>query len=265
MRNLHICIDCVVPDSVDTVRRQSERRVLRTLGPSSPPPDVVRMALLAVKMWENGKTLRCCFLNGTEAHQKRVASIAKTWEEFANIKFEFTDDRNSEIRIAFAADPRSWSAVGTDALIADYFPKHQPTMNFGWLNDAASPDEWRRVVLHEFGHALGCVHEHQSPAGGLEWDPEEVHRHFSGPPGWWTSAQIERNILRRYAASELRASEFDPHSIMLYMFPGKLFKSGIPTNRNTELSKQDKKFIASVYPKDSPGMAMASQDMPGVW
>ena len=40
-------------------------------------------------------------------------------------------------------------------------------MNLGFID--------RGTILHEFGHALGLIHEHQSPAsGGFEWDREEV-------------------------------------------------------------------------------------------
>ena len=40
-------------------------------------------------------------------------------------------------------------------------------MNLGFVD--------RPTVLHEFGHALGLIHEHQSPfKGGFEWDREEV-------------------------------------------------------------------------------------------
>lgn len=33
-------------------------------------------------------------------------------------------------------------------------------MHFGWLRDDTDDVEWRRVVVHEFGHALGAIHEH---------------------------------------------------------------------------------------------------------
>ena len=42
-------------------------------------------------------------------------------------------------------------------------------MNLGFVD--------RPTVLHEFGHALGLIHEHQSPfKGGFEWNREEVGR-----------------------------------------------------------------------------------------
>jgi serralysin len=30
------------------------------------------------------------------------------------------------------------------------------------------------VVLHEFGHALGCIHKHQNPAAGIQWNKNSV-------------------------------------------------------------------------------------------
>jgi len=43
------------------------------------------------------------------------------------------------------------------------FHHHEPTMNYGWLKDDTDDVEYRRVVIHEFGHALGAIHEHQNP------------------------------------------------------------------------------------------------------
>ena len=42
-------------------------------------------------------------------------------------------------------------------------------MNLGFVD--------RPTVLHEFGHSLGLIHEHQSPfKGGFEWNREEVRK-----------------------------------------------------------------------------------------
>ncbi len=154
----------------------------------------------------------------------------------------------AEIRISFSADDGSWSALGTDALITRFFPPFQPTMNYGWLEDDSADDEYERVVVHEFGHALGAIHEHQSPEATLDWNEAEVFRVFHGPPNFWDRAAIDHNILRRYSREHTNSSTFDPDSIMLYAFPGELFKSGNGTRANRKLSAKDKKFIGQMYP-----------------
>jgi len=41
-------------------------------------------------------------------------------------------------------------------------------MNLGWISGESDviSDEERGVILHEFGHTLGLLHEHQSPLSG---------------------------------------------------------------------------------------------------
>ena len=56
------------------------------------------------------------------------------------------------------------TCVGTDALHEDY--KGKTTMNLGWVT--------RRSVLHETGHALGLLHEHQNPKGTIDWNEKQV-------------------------------------------------------------------------------------------
>ena len=41
-------------------------------------------------------------------------------------------------------------------------------MNYGWLEPDTELREYQRVVRHEFGHALGMIHEHQNPAAAGE-------------------------------------------------------------------------------------------------
>jgi hypothetical protein len=134
------------------------------------PITVARMAIIALKQWDIGHTLRCRFLDGDEVQRQKVMENARKWEQYANLQLDFGDDPDAEIRISFQADSGSWSAIGADCLITDYFPKYQPTMNFGWLRDDTDDQECERVVVHEFGHALGCIHEHQQPNEHLKWD-----------------------------------------------------------------------------------------------
>src|SRR5262249_13150903 len=143
----------------------------------------------------------------------------------------------------------SWSAVGTDCLVAEEFPKDHPTMNFGWLEDDTDDVEYRRVVTHEFGHAIGAIHEHQNPKGGIKWNLPAVYAYFSGPPNNSPKDDIDFNVVQKYYLNQLNATKFDPKSIMLYAFPAALIQGGKGTKENTQLSTGDKRFIGKMYPK----------------
>jgi serralysin len=259
-----ICFDRVVPDSYRASRAATEkiivetamrtfqantpRDVLKDLDPNE-PIHPVRMAMIVRKKWETGSTLKCRFLDGTSIQQERVVDKARIWEDYANIKIDFVTTTDEQVRISFSADPGSWSAVGTDALVTSYFPKYLPTMNYGWLKDDTEDNEYERVVVHEFGHALGCIHEHQSPNETLNWNLDAVYKYFSGPPNYWSKEEIDHNVLQKYSPQGIEATVFDPESIMLYQFPAALFQDGQGTPLNTHLSANDEKLIAQMYPK----------------
>jgi hypothetical protein len=122
-------------------------------------------------------------------------------------------------------------------------------MNYGWLEDNTEDEEYRRVVIHEFGHALGAIHEHQNPKGGIEWNLPAVYEYFSGPPNNWSKEEIDFNIIQKYSMDQLNATKFDRKSIMLYSFPPEMIIGGTGTPENTKLSVGDKKFIRKMYPK----------------
>lgn len=254
-----ICVDRVIPAEYQPARSIAERAILERVGPSrggalplldgSAVAPVSRAALVLLKRWDPGQSVRCRFLDGTTTQQRKVAEKAAIWEDYANISIQFVKNGDAEIRISFAADPGSWSAIGTDALNKQYFVPYQPTMNFGWLRDDTDDQEYERVVVHEFGHALGLIHEHQSPAERLQWDSAAVYRTFSGPPNYWSKAEIETNILEKYSPKGLQFTDFDEHSIMLYQFDAALFTDHRATPLNYQLSDKDKAFIAQMYPR----------------
>ena len=214
-----------------------------------------KISFFVGKTWPVGKRLTVAFLDGTAIQRKRVQEKASEWMAHANIKFAFKAGSKGEIRISFEFDPdSSWSAIGTDCLAAEDFPKDQPTMNFGWLTDDTDDVEYRRVVVHEFGHALGAVHEHQVPKGGIKWNLPAVYQYFSGPPNNWSKEDVDFNVVQKYSVDQLNGTSFDKKSIMLYQFPrefilapASLAKGG--TANNTDLSAGDKRFVAKLYPK----------------
>jgi hypothetical protein len=252
---VRICYERIIPDALDPERavRRSLREVMAANAPrglnAEEVEHVARMAVVKSKTWPTGSTLRCRFLDGSAKMQKKVEAIAHEWERHANLRFKFVADGPAEIRISFFADSGSWSAVGRDALNQSYFPLHQPTMNYGWLRDDSAEDEYSRVVLHEFGHAIGSIHEHQSPKFSRVWNLAAVKRYFKGPPNFWSDADINHNVLRKYSPQAVSATRFDPKSIMLYYFDRKLFSDGMgPTNSNTKLSPKDIEKIKEMYP-----------------
>ena len=194
------------------------------------------------KMWVNGSNLHVRFLEGTPRQQAIAKEQASWWTEHANLKFIFDDATDAQIRIAFDENDGAWSYIGTDA---SQIPLNQPTMNLGFLDGG--------TAAHEFGHAIGLAHEHQNPDGGIQWNEEEVIRSLSGPPNNWNEAQIRHNVLNKYDTDQIKGSEFDPHSVMLYFFPDSWVLNGKGTKANEVLSSMDKAFIASseAYPKDA--------------
>lgn len=251
-----ICYDRTLPLELEeearrvAVQENPENDIDPDVDVDDPSLDLTgRIALVARKRWRPGKLLKIRFLDGSSTVQAKVVQHANEWTRHANIQFEFGDSKYAEIRISFHADSGSWSALGTDALVQRYFPKTQPTMNFGWLRDDTDDEEASRVVLHEFGHALGAIHEHQNPQGGIVWDEEAVYKYFSGPPNFWTREQIHYNVLEKYSENILLGTTFDPESIMLYAFPTSLTKNGVATRSNTRLSQRDIEFIKVAYPK----------------
>ena len=103
-------------------------------------------------------------------------------------------------------------------------------------------------MLHEFGHALGCVHEHQNPAGGIQWNEDAVYEYYGGPPNNWSMAEVEHNVLQTYDENLTVHTQVDPASIMMYPIPPGLTLGGFEIELNTQLSPTDKEFIRKAYP-----------------
>ncbi|KAK0647011.1 hypothetical protein B0T16DRAFT_171800 [Cercophora newfieldiana] len=218
----------------------------------------LQLSLPNSTLWENGRVLRVKIINGTPHIKKKIQQYANAWTDYANLSFVFVSDNDAEIRVRVDNSGQSWSRVGTDCLAT---PLSLPTMNLGWLNETTSDEEFSRVVMHEFGHAIGCIHEHQSPAGGIPWDKPAVYEYYARPPNSWPPAQVDINIFDVYSRTTTQFSDFDPSSIMLYPIAASLtIGHKYSTPWNTHLSETDKAFISETYPHQKPDTGRFSTD-----
>jgi hypothetical protein len=109
-------------------------------------------------------------------------------------------------------------------------------------------------VRHEFGHALGMIHEHQNPAaqGKIPWDKEKVYAYYAQQG--WSRQDVDFNIFEVYSEESTNHTTFDPTSIMEYAIPDSLTIGSYSVGWNTTLSPMDIEFMRRQYPKASPGV-----------
>lgn len=206
-----------------------------------------KAALLNQFKWQPGTQVRVRFLEGDPGLQQRVAKVAQEWTgpQMANVSLKFAYDGDADVRVAFEQGNGSWSYLGT---MCQQIRAGEPTMNYGWLTPDSDDDELRRVVLHEFGHAFGLIHEHQNPNRPIAWNRAAVIADASGPPNYWDEATIENNIFKRYDPAEISGTRVDPQSIMMYPIPASWTTDGFSAGLNREMSETDKEFIRNAYP-----------------
>nr|WP_294692547.1 hypothetical protein [uncultured Friedmanniella sp.] len=247
-------------ERVDNVRVIPATELLGRASSARPPGVPVFSATFwTTRLWENGKTLRVRFLDGDPAVQAKVEAIAHEWEAEANLTLEFVASGPAEIRISFAEKGFSWSAVGTDAGTA---ATGEPTMNYGWLEPGTGTREYQRVVRHEFGHALGMIHEHQNPTAAIPWDRSKVYAHYARQG--WSRADVDFNLFQIFGEDSTNHTSFDPLSIMQYAVPDSLTIGSYAIGWNTELSQLDREFMRLQYPRRAPGLVELTPDGPPV-
>ncbi|KAG5635238.1 hypothetical protein H0H81_011954 [Sphagnurus paluster] len=205
------------------------------------------------KLWPNGSDISYSFFGGTANQQAAVRSVAIEWTYYANINLTQADDHDAYamVRIGFNANG-SWSAVGNGA---ERIKKGDLTMNLGWIDDSpiVSADN-RGTILHEWGHALGMMHEHQSPARGgtLTLKTDTVYAYYRATQGW-SNDMVKSQIIDVYNLNNVsNFSKLDTTSIMMYFMEPYLNVENIDVPVNTKLSDMDKAYMLINYPRTRP-------------
>jgi hypothetical protein len=208
------------------------------------PPPVRGSGLYATDRslcWDAGDTIKVQFLDGSPEEAAFVLKTASEWSRFANIRFAAVKT-GGDVRVTFNALGFA-ARIGQDALTT---AEDEPTVLLGFGSSPLA--DWRRHVLHEFGHVLGFSHEHRSPAANIRWNKSAVIQFYTNLKPPWTVKQIYENILDPPTSSgNATWTQFDPKSIMLYPVPKEHTEDHVEFGWNTELSEMDKQKAAELY------------------
>ncbi|MGF6287833.1 M12 family metallopeptidase [Pseudomonas silensiensis] len=196
------------------------------------------------KLWANGRTLKIAFIDGPDnARKQKIINAAKQWLPHINLTFDFVEGLEGDIRIATKNNDNS-SMLGTDALLIH---PDWPTMNLGVKPEH---EDFDVIVTHEFGHALGAMHEHQHPEANIPWDKPKVYAFYQNREmNPLTKEQVDRNLFQPFDTIEAIYTPYDRKSIMHHPVANTLTLGDweIPINR--KISKKDKRLMKLLYPK----------------
>ncbi|KAJ7270869.1 hypothetical protein C8J57DRAFT_1065233 [Mycena rebaudengoi] len=237
----------------------SKETIIGAIGGTSPASVAHAVVTKLGQLWDSGATITYSYVGGTTNQQAKVDKLIQEWQvdkllrdppfPYANITFQRASV--GTLRISFNDKLGSWSYVGTMNM---EIPTSEVTMNLGWIEDTnfISDDE-RGVVLHEFGHVLGLLHE-QSPArsGKIHLNQDAVYAYY-GATQHWDKATVKSQIIDVYNSTDIsNYSALDITSVMMYFMPRQMNVEQIDIPPNDALSDMDRAYMVINYPRPSP-------------
>ncbi|KAF8961831.1 hypothetical protein BDZ97DRAFT_1920954 [Flammula alnicola] len=219
--------------------------ILPLLVANAAPPDQPRREITFRYFAPLVDGVRRNDLAGTPNQRSKVERTIKEWERYAHVSFVGPGPEDAKIRISFDPAKGNHSAVGIEhEFMAGV---DAATINLGGVlsEPEFATDYERHVILHEFGHALGLFHEHQSPAreGVITLEASCARYLQSG----WSALMVESQISSQTPLHWISSySELDLNSVMTYATSG---QENILQELKHELSDMDKAYMVINYPR----------------
>jgi hypothetical protein len=216
-----------------------------------------------------------CFFSGSQAARDHIATVADRWTSGTSLKFDFgppgarrscNPGAPSDIRVSFSG-PGYASYVGTTAT---QIPSDKPTLMLQGMDRATFSADDDGVITHEFGHAIGFQHEHQSPAAGCEEEFNFPWLYSYFVQLGWSKDMVDYNMHRfniSTSASGFLITPFDSLSVMLYSLDSRAFKD-VSTAKcyiphpNDVISPTDRSAVQAVYWLVPPAAAAPGPPLP---